>query len=259
MLSLAQIQAQYPAALQPFSRFILREYLQHKLLQLIYDSPLANRFFFLGGTCLRIVHGNSRFSEDLDFDNTGVTAAEFGELAAIVVRGLELEGYEVEMRLVLKDAYHCHVRFPELLFKTGLSGHREERILIQLDTEPQHFAFEPVPYLLNRFDIFTQIQTTPPDLLLAQKFYAILNRVRNKGRDFYDAVFLLGRQVRPNYAYLAQKRGIETPADLKAQLLAHCQTLNMQAMADDVRPFLFNPREDRLVILFPEYIQQVLS
>ena len=258
MLSLPQIKVQYPAALQPFSSFILREYLQHKLLQLIYDSPLGDRFFFLGGTCLRIVHGNNRFSEDLDFDNTGVTAAEFEELAAVVVRGMELEGYEVDMKMVLKDAYHCHVRFPELLFKEGLSGHREERILIQLDTEPQHFAFKPDLYLLNRFDIFTQIQTTPPDLLLAQKFYAILNRVRNKGRDFYDAVFLLGRQVRPNYAYLTQKRGIETPADLKAQLLAHCQTLDMQAMADDVRPFLFNPREDRLVTLFPQYIQQVL-
>jgi len=258
MLSLSQIQTQYPAALQPFSRFILREYLQHKLLQLIYDSPLGERFFFLGGTCLRIVHGNSRFSEDLDFDNTGVTAAEFEELAAVVVRGMKLEGYEVDMKMVRKDAYHCHVRFPALLFKEGLSGHREERILIQLDTEPQHFAFKPDLYLLNRFDIFTQIQTTPPDLLLAQKFYAILNRVRNKGRDFYDAVFLLGRQVRPNYAYLTQKRGIETPADLQAQLLAHCQTLDMQAMADDVRPFLFNPREDRLVTLFPHYIQQVL-
>ena len=258
MLSLPQIKAQYPAALQPFSRFILREYLQHKLLQLIYDSTLGARFFFLGGTCLRIVHGNSRFSEDLDFDNTGVTAAEVGELAAVVVRGMELEGYEVDMKMVRKEAYHCHIRFPELLFKEGLSGHREERILIQLDTEPQHFAFEPDLYLLNRFDIFTQIQTTPPDLLLAQKFYAILNRVRNKGRDFYDAVFLLGRQVTPNYAYLTQKRGIETPADLQAQLLAHCQTLDMQAMADDVRPFLFNPREDRLVTRFPQYIQQVL-
>jgi hypothetical protein len=34
----------------------------------------------------------------------------------------------------------------------------------------------------------------------------------------------------------------------------------MPAMADDVRPllFFFNPREDRLVILFPQYIQQVL-
>ena len=171
---------------------------------------------------------------------------------------MKLEGYEVDMKMVCKDTYHCHVRFPELLFKEGLSGYREERILIQLDTEPQHFALKPDLYLFNRFDIFTQIQTTPPDLLLAQKFYAILNRVRNKGRDFYDAVFLLGRQVRPNYAYLTQKRGIETPADLQAQLLAHCQTLDMQAMADDVRPFLFNPREDRLVTLFPHYIQQVL-
>lgn len=75
---------------------------------------------------------------------------------------MELEGYEVDMKMVLKDAYHCYVRSPELLFKEGLGGHREERILIQLDTEPQHFAFKPDLYLLNRFDIFTQIQTTPP-------------------------------------------------------------------------------------------------
>jgi hypothetical protein len=162
---------------------------------------------------------------------------------------MELEGYEVNMKMARKDAYHCHVRFPGLLFKEGLSGRREEHIFIQLDTEPQHFAFKPDLYLLNRFDIFTQIKTTPPDLVLAQKFYAILNRVRDKDRDFY-AVFLLGRQVRPNYAYLTQKCGIGTQADLKAQLLAHCQTLDMQAMADDVHPFLFNPREDRLVTLF---------
>ena len=32
MLSLAQIQAQYPVPLRAFGRFILREYLQHKLL-----------------------------------------------------------------------------------------------------------------------------------------------------------------------------------------------------------------------------------
>ena len=68
MLDLNQLVSQYPANLRPFSRFILREYLQHKLLQLIYDSAYADRFIFLGGTCLRIVHGNQRFSEDLDFD-----------------------------------------------------------------------------------------------------------------------------------------------------------------------------------------------
>lgn len=258
MLSLAQLQAQYPPNLRPFGRFLVREYLQHKLLQYIYDSPLGDRFFFLGGTCLRLVYDNQRFSEDLDFDNAGVTAAEFGELAAFVVRGMELEGYEVEMRLVYKDAYHCYVRFPALLFQQGLSGYQEEKILVQLDTEPQHFAFEPESYLLNRFDVFTRLRTTPPDLLLAQKCYAILNRGRNKGRDFYDAAFLWGRQVQPNYTYLTQKRGIETPAELREQLLAHCRTLDMAAMAADVRPFLFNPRDERLVTLFPDYLKQVL-
>ncbi len=257
MLDLNQILQQYPVGLQPFSRFILREYLQHKLLQLIYDSAFATRFTFLGGTCLRIVHGNQRFSEDLDFDNTGITEADFGALADVIVAGLRLEGYEVEMRLVMKGAYHCHIKFPALLYEQGLSGYREEKILIQLDTEPQHFDFTPEPYLLNRFDVFTQIYTTPTDLLLAQKFYAILNRIRNKGRDFYDAVFLLGQGIRPNYAYLRAKVGIDTADELRQRLLAHCQTLDMQVMADDVRPFLFKSSDDRRVLLFEPYIRQV--
>lgn len=256
MLELDQILRQYPLTLQPFSRFILREYLQHKLLQLIYDSAFADHFTFLGGTCLRIVHGNQRFSEDLDFDNTGITEADFGALADVIVAGLRLEGYEVEMRLVMKGAYHCHIKFPALLFEQGLSGYREEKILIQLDTEPQHFDFTPEPYLLNRFDVFTQIYTTPMDLLLAQKFYAILNRIRNKGRDFYDAVFLLGQGVRPNYDYLRAKVGIDTTDELRQRLLTHCQTLDMQAMADDVRPFLFKASDDRRVLLFEPYIRQ---
>jgi predicted nucleotidyltransferase component of viral defense system len=256
MLDLRQILQQYPAALQPFGRFILREYLQHKLLQLIYDSPYADRFTFLGGTCLRIVHGNQRFSEDLDFDNTGVTEADFSALADVIVQGLTLEGYAVEMKLVLKGAYHCHIKFPALLHQQGLSGYEGEKILIQLDTEPQQFDFVPEPYLLNRFDVFTQIYTTPVDLLLAQKFYAILNRTRNKGRDFYDAVFLLAQGVRPNYAYLKVKVDIDNADQLRQRLLVHCQGLDMAVMAADVRPFLFKASDDRRVLFFEQYIRQ---
>ena len=135
MLDLSQIATYYPPALQPFRRFILREYLQHKLLQLIYESSYADRFTFLGGTCLRIVHGNQRFSEDLDFDNTGITEADFDALSRVVEAGLEREGYQVEMRLVMKGAYHCHIKFPALLFQQGLSGYEQEKILIQLDTD----------------------------------------------------------------------------------------------------------------------------
>lgn len=77
MLSLAEIQKYYPEQLHSFKRFMLREYLQHKILQFVYQSPFAGKFAFLGGTCLRIVHGNSRFSEDLDFDNFGLTKSGF--------------------------------------------------------------------------------------------------------------------------------------------------------------------------------------
>ena len=182
MLRLSEIANYYPENLLGFQRFIIREYLQYKILQIIFDNATyASKLCFLGGTCLRLVHGNTRFSEDLDFDNFNLTSPEFEDISLVIAAGLKKEGYDVDIRNVLKGAYHCYIRFPELLYQEGLSGHREEKILITLDTEPQYFDFEPDRYILNKFDVFTEILTTPKDILLAQKFYAILNRPRPKG------------------------------------------------------------------------------
>lgn len=256
MLSLAEIEKNYPENLRAFRGFLLREYLQHKILQFIFDSSYASRLCFLGGTCLRIVHGNSRFSEDLDFDNFELKEEVFGEIAGHIKDQLEREGYDVEMKTVYRGAYHCYIRFPELLYREGLSGHAGEKILIQLDTEPQHYEFTPDKYILNRFDVFTQIFVTPPQLLLAQKFYTILNRQRNKGRDFFDAIFLLSKVDAPDYAYLKKKAGIATPQDLKDRLLEKCSKIDMGQMAKDVEPFLFNPSDTKKVTLFVDYINQ---
>lgn len=161
------------------------------------------------------------------------------------------------MKTVSKGAYYCYIRFPEILFREGLSGHLEEKILIQLDTEPQHFDFTTERFLLNRFDVFTQILITPKDLLLAQKFYTVLNRPRNKGRDFYDIVFLLGLTSRPNYDYLEMKLGVKNGQDLKERILERCSQIDMNEMGRDVAPFLFNSSDLKKVILFPDYIKQV--
>ena len=69
MLSLQEIEKYYPEKLKKFKRNILREYLQYKILQIIFNSEYANKLSFLGGTALKIIYDNSRFSEDLDFDN----------------------------------------------------------------------------------------------------------------------------------------------------------------------------------------------
>jgi predicted nucleotidyltransferase component of viral defense system len=256
MLTLPEIENNYPDHLRAYKRFIVKEYLQHKLLQIIFDSEYANQFCFLGGTCLRIVHGNNRFSEDLDFDYFKMNEAIFEDLAALLKKQLEKEGYTVEMKTVYKGAYHCYIKFPEILYKQGLSAHREERILIQLDTEPQHFDFVPDKYILNRFDVFTQIFVTPLDILLAQKFYAICNRERNKGRDFFDVSFLLSLIDKPNYDYLMLKLNVANAAQLKEKILERCNSISMDEMAKDVAPFLFNPNDVKKVILFPELIKQ---
>lgn len=69
MISINQIAQYYPESLRGFKRNILREYLQYKILEIIFNSRLSPKLSFLGGTALRIVHENKRFLEDLDFDN----------------------------------------------------------------------------------------------------------------------------------------------------------------------------------------------
>lgn len=62
MLNIHEIEKYYPSNLRSFKRFMLREYLQYKILEIVFDGPFADRLIFLGGTCLRIVHGNQRGS-----------------------------------------------------------------------------------------------------------------------------------------------------------------------------------------------------
>ncbi len=254
MFSLTEIEKYFPPKEQVFKRNIFREYLQYKILQIIYDSSYGSKLYFLGGTCLRIVHNNQRFSEDLDFDNIGLSQDDFEAITQSVKKKLELEGAKVELKNVYKGAYRCYIRLPEILFENKLSGYKEEKILIQLDTEPQHFAYEPSKEILNKFDVFTQILTTPADIILSQKIYAIFNRKALKGRDFYDVIFLLSKHE-PNYNYLTKKLGIDSPLILKEKLLQKCKTISFNELANDVKVFLINPDDVKKITLFEEYIK----
>ncbi len=129
MISLLEIQKYYPQNLQIFKTFILREYLQYKILEIIFESKYANKLCFLGGTCLRIVHNNTRFSEDLDFDNFDLSETDFNNIAEIIKKQLTRQGYNVEIKNIFAGAFHCYVKFPKLLFNEGLSGHKEEKFL----------------------------------------------------------------------------------------------------------------------------------
>ncbi len=256
MINLQEIEQHYPKEQRAFKRNILREYLQYKILEIIFNSKYSQELVFLGGTALRIVYSNARFSEDLDFDNLNITEGQFSDLAKIIKKELELQGYEVEIKNVFKGAYRSYIKIPNILFDNSLSGFQEEKITIQIDTVPQVFNYNKEIKILNKFDVFTQIFVTPIDILLSQKIYAALNRKRSKGRDFFDIIFLFS-QTQPNYQYLDKKLNIKNMEELKSLFLDQTKDVDFDELARDVKPFLINYKDSKKITMFREYIKSL--
>jgi predicted nucleotidyltransferase component of viral defense system len=256
MLELKQIESFYPETLRPFKKNLLREYLQYKMLGIIFSSDLSRDMVFMGGTAIHIIHGLPRFSEDLDFDNKGIDKDDFKALTGLIQKRLKSEGYIVETNNSFAGAFRAFIRIADILYENRLSGHKEEKMLIQLDAEGQKFSYRPESIILNKFDVFTRIDVVPPDILLSQKIAAILMRKRPLGRDFYDAIFLFGK-TRPNLEYLEAKLKISSLSELKKRLAAKCEGVNFKHLAKDIEQFLFSPSDAKKVILFVDFIKDL--
>ncbi len=254
MLELTQIQSFYPENIRPYKRYLLREYLQYKILELIFSSKYAGKLSFMGGTCIHIIHSNPRFSDNLDFDSLDISQEDFQALSISIKRDLELEGYVIELKTTYRGAFRAQMRFKDILPNSGLSAHREEKLLIQIDAEPQHFNYNPEKVILNKFDVFSRINAVPIDILLAQKCYCIINRKRSMGRDFYDVIFLMGK-TEVNMDYLESKMDIGNMEDLRSRLLFKCKELDFKQLVRDVEPFTISKKDATKILMFPEYIR----
>ncbi|MEM9847673.1 MAG: nucleotidyl transferase AbiEii/AbiGii toxin family protein [Bacteroidota bacterium] len=255
MMELKEIVKCFPEHVQEqgFKRDMLREYLQYEILKIIFESKHALAYTFLGGTCLRIAYDTNRFSEDLDFDNVGLSVADFEETGRAVQRGLELLGYKTTIKFTHKDAFHCKVTFPGILYDYNLSGHKEARIFIKLDTEKQNYDYKRDLVRIQKFGVDTDIFVTPPSLLASQKIAAVLGRKRPKGRDFYDLTWLLTQGHLPDYGYLKLRFDLADAEALKTKLQEHTAPFDFEKLASDVAPFLFQKDGLEMVRNFPAF------
>jgi len=256
MLNQTSIESYFPENERQYKRGILREYMQCKILELIFDSPYADKLVFLGGTAVRIVFDSRRFSEDLDFDNLGLDATAFDALADWIKTGLERSGLQVEMRTIHKKTYRIYLKISDVLFMNGISPMSNEKLMIQIDAAPQSFDYAKQMVLLKKFDVLTQIFVVPIDLLLAQKVVAALDRKRAKGRDFFDIVFLWNK-TKPDYAYLEKKLGIRDRAMLKSAFEKRSSSLDMESLSIDAEPFLIDPTDSKKIRLFREFAESL--
>ena len=257
MLHLEQIQSFFPMQVRnhpAHQKYMLKEYIQLMILDYLSNTPHIRKMVFIGGTNLRLIKGIDRFSEDLDFDCKQMSEQDFAEMAEGILSFLHHAGWKVEPREKAGSklvAFRKNIYFPELLFEMGLSGYREERFLIKIESQDQKVDYVPVLTNIKGCGFFFTFPVPPDDVLCAMKISALL--ARQKGRDFYDAMFLLA-QTTPNYDYLAQKWNIRHWAELKETLLKTVEKTDLHKKSQDFAHLLFQTGNGNKILLFKEFI-----
>jgi predicted nucleotidyltransferase component of viral defense system len=239
------------------TKSMMVEYLQYELLDSLFKQKGSSFLSFIGGTAIRIVYGGSRFSEDLDFDNFGLSFLDFQQMLDKVVKDMETKGFLIEFRFVEKGAFHCYVKFPNILYQYKMSSLEDEKILVRIDTVRKKKFVEPTMVTLNKFDVYCSILANPANILLSQKFIAILERKNAKGRDFFDVSYLYGF-AKPDFEYIQNMTGSNQKSFTK-KLLEKCESLDFNKLMADVEPFLFQPEQAVRVGDFNEFIRKQLN
>ena len=260
MIDISFIRSFFPAAIAQesrFDRYMLKEYLQLMILDHLAVTPFVTKLSFIGGTNLRLIQGIDRFSEDLDFDCKNLSQDEFLAMTDNIVAYLRQNNIDVETRdrdNPRLTAFRRNLYFPQMLFNLGLTGHREERLLLKIESQDQGIGYQLSVANVNRMGFFFAIQVPPLDVLCAMKFTAVL--ARQKGRDFYDTIFLLSK-TRPNLAFLRDKLGIASLEDLKAAVANRIQQVDLNLKKKDFNHLLFKESNADRILQFTEVVQSL--
>ena len=260
MISMDQIRSFTPASMSGNAAFLkhtLKEYVQLLVLDYLSATRHVRNMTFIGGTSLHLVKGIDRFSEDLDFDCKDLSEEAFIRMSDDVLVFLKRNGFAVEARDREKSrltAFRRSLHFPGLLFDLGLSGHRDERFMLKLESEEQGVPYKPTLAFIRGCGFFFPFPVPPDRVLCAMKISAML--ARGKGRDYYDVMFLLS-QTEPDYAFLAARCGVRDLPGLKAAVEKALQSVDLSRKQKDFEHLLIHRDNSKRILHFREFIRSL--
>lgn len=262
MIDIKQLLPYYPKPIADnaaFHKHILKEYVELLSLEHLSQSAFSPQLVFIGGTCLRLVHGIDRFSEDLDFDCKNLSQDDFVRMTDSLVDYLHGNGLTAEVRdkeNARLTAYRSNIYFPGLLIELNLTGHREERFLMKDEAQDQGVLYTPEIAIVNRNGFLFSVSVPSKGVLLSMKLSALLTRA--KGRDFYDVIFLW-QQTEPDYDFLAKRCGISTADELKAALTEKLSETRLTDKQKDFQHLLFASNTSGKILLFRQFFESKLN
>jgi len=260
MIQIEAIKNYYPAQLRDhavFVKYILKEYLQLLILDYLSTSPYLRKITFIGGTSIRLIKGIDRFSEDLDFDCKAFSLDEFTDMTNGVLQFLRHNGLNAEVKDQENPrlkAFRRNIHFPELLFDMRLTGHRDERFLIKVESQDQLVQYKPEIVNIKGCGFFFPMVVPSAGVLCAMKVSAMLDR--QKGRDFYDAMFLLS-QTMPDFNFLAQKIGISSLESLKDAAEKVIMQVDLKSKMRDFEHLLFHRSNSARILQAGEFFRSL--
>ena len=255
---------EHPASTEEILNFI-REYLQLRLLQSIYQSKFGECLSFMGGTCLRICYNLKRYSEDLDFALDGDRKMyNFSKMMDLLAREMNLRGFDTsvtlqEDKIVQKAFFRVVGLYPHF----RLRGPRDQKIHIKLEVDTRPIPLEVEEresYFVTRFgEIFPILKHTLPTLF-AGKVMAVLGRAYTRGRDYYDLIWYLTQKVEVNLRYL-QAGMPDYPFSDKhsviAELTKKIESVDPKVVLKDIGRFLEDPKEADWISHYSELFYQL--
>lgn len=260
MMPIEQIKNYFSPEIQKnplFIKYILKEYLQLLILDYLSITPYIKKITFIGGSCLRLIKKIDRFSEDLDFDCKNLSKEQFNEMTESIIKFLHRNGYQSEMKITENKkltAFRCNIYFPGFLYNLGLSAYHNERFLIKIESQDQKINYEASIVNIKGCGLFFPFPVPPDSILCSMKIAALLSR--QKGRDFYDVIFLLS-QVNPDFYYLSNKCNIHNMDELKKSLNIMLKKTNLRNKANDFKHLVFDQRNSERILYFKEFINEL--
>ncbi len=260
MLSAYELRTDYD------KRNAVKEIIQEIILCSLSRTPFFRHAAFYGGTALRVFYGLDRFSEDLDFSLLSPDR-DFDLSSYLPALESEVRSYglnlRAEIKMKTKDSFvqSAFVKgntreqllffYPEDSISEPVPGNETVRIKFEVDTDPPPFAGYEKRYRLLPIPYEVQLYDAPS--LFAGKIHAVLCRGwknRIKGRDLYDYVFYLSRNIPVNVAHLnarlkdsgfiPDKKRMSLPEIQKA-LCERFDSIDYSDAKRDVLPFIKNP------------------
>lgn len=184
----------------------LVEIVQQLILFALARTDFFKKASFHGGTCLRILFGLRRFSEDLDFVLKKPSASfQWDKFLRVILAECSAFGVEME----IKDRKHATGAVKAAFLKTDSFGkiisvtlpyarHHYQKVSVKLeiDTNPPEGCIHESGFLTFPGPAAITMQSLSSGF--SGKLHALLCRPYVKGRDWYDLLWYAERGAKPN-------------------------------------------------------------